>query len=62
MRRYDVAVDDLLVIYDDLDLPPGKLRLRKGGGSGGHKGLKSIISALGSQDFCRIKVGIGRPV
>ena len=62
MRRYDIAVDDLLVIYDDLDLPPGKLRLRHGGSSGGHKGLKSIISALGSQDFCRIKVGIGRPV
>lgn len=61
MRRYDIAVDDLLVIYDDLDLPPGKLRLRQGGSAGGHKGLKSIISALGSQDFPRIKVGIGRP-
>ena len=61
MRRYDIAVDDLLVIYDDLDLPPGKLRLRQGGSSGGHKGIDSIISALGSQDFCRIKVGIGRP-
>ena len=61
MRRYDIAVDDLLVIYDDLDLPPGKLRLRQGGSSGGHKGMDSIISALGSQDFPRIKVGIGRP-
>ena len=61
MRRYDIAVDDLLVIYDDLDLPLGKLRLRQGGSPGGHKGIKSIISALGSQDFCRIKVGIGRP-
>ena len=62
MRKHKIPVNDLIVIYDDLDLPPGKLRLRHGGSSGGHKGLKSIISALGSQDFCRIKVGIGRPV
>ena len=61
MRKYKIPVNDLLVIYDDLDLPPGKLRLRQGGSPGGHKGIKSIISALGSQDFCRIKVGIGRP-
>ena len=61
MRKYKIPVNDFLVIYDDLDLPLGKLRLRHGGGSGGHKGIKSITSALGSQDFCRIKVGIGRP-
>ena len=61
MRRYSIAIDGLLVIYDDLDLPPGKLRVRQGGSSGGHKGIDSIISALGSQDFPRIKVGIGRP-
>jgi len=61
MRRYGIAIDDLLVIHDDLDLPPGKLRVRQGGSSGGHKGIDSIISALGSQDFPRIKVGIGRP-
>jgi len=61
MRKYKIPVDELLVIYDDLDLPLGKLRLRYGGSSGGHKGIKSITSALGSQDFCRIKVGIGRP-
>jgi len=61
IRRYDIAIDDLLVICDDLDLPLGKLRLRQGGSSGGHKGTDSIISALRSQDFCRIKVGIGRP-
>ena len=61
MRRYDIAADDLLVICDDLDLPPGKLRLRQGGSSGGHKGIDSIISALGSQDFHRIRIGIGRP-
>ena len=62
MRRYDIAIDDLLVVYDDLNLPPGKLRLRQGGSSGGHKGIDSIISALGSQDFHRIRIGIGRPV
>jgi len=62
MRKHKIPVNDLIVIYDDLDLPPGKLRLRPGGSAGGHKGLESIISALGSQDFCRIKVGIGRPV
>jgi len=60
MRRYGIAVDDLLVIHDDLDLPPGKLRVRQGGSSGGHRGIDSILSALGSQDFPRIKVGIGR--
>jgi PTH1 family peptidyl-tRNA hydrolase len=50
------------VIYDDLDLPIGKLRLRPDGSAGGHKGIGSIITALGSEDFARIKVGIGRPV
>ncbi|HIE17279.1 MAG TPA: aminoacyl-tRNA hydrolase [Dehalococcoidia bacterium] len=62
MRSYGIPVGDLIVIYDDLDLPPGKLRLRVGGSAGGHKGVSSIISALGSKDFCRIKIGIGRPV
>ena len=61
MHRHNIPVSDLVVICDDLDLPPGKLRLRHGGSSGGHKGMDSIISALGSQDFPRIKVGIGRP-
>jgi PTH1 family peptidyl-tRNA hydrolase len=61
MRKYSIPVNDLIVIYDDLDLPLGKLRLRPGGSAGGHKGINSIISALGSEDFPRIKVGIGRP-
>lgn len=61
MRKYKIPVNNLIVIYDDLDLPLGKLRLRPGGSAGGHKGINSIISALGSDDFCRIKVGIGRP-
>jgi PTH1 family peptidyl-tRNA hydrolase len=61
MRKHKIPVNDLIVIYDDLDLPLGKLRLRPGGSAGGHKGINSIISALGSEDFPRIKVGIGRP-
>ena len=61
VHKHDIPLSDLLVIYDDLDLPLGKIRLRQGGGSGGHKGMNSIISALGSEDFPRIRVGIGRP-
>ncbi len=61
MRKHKIPVNDLIVIYDDLDLPLGKLRLRPDGSAGGHKGINSIISALGSEDFPRIKVGIGRP-
>jgi len=61
VNKYDVPLNALLIIYDDLDLPLGKIRLRPGGGSGGHKGMESIISALGSEDFPRIRVGIGRP-
>jgi len=59
--KYNIPSSDLLVIYDDLDLPLGKIRLRQDGSAGGHKGIKSIISALGSEDFPRIRVGIGRP-
>jgi peptidyl-tRNA hydrolase, PTH1 family len=62
VRKYDLTPSDLVVIHDDLDLPLGKLRLRPDGSAGGHKGIKSIISALGSEDFPRIKVGIGRPM
>ena len=61
VRKHDITLSNLLVIYDDLDLPLGKIRLRQSGGSGGHKGMNSIISALGSEDFPRIRVGIGRP-
>jgi PTH1 family peptidyl-tRNA hydrolase len=60
-RRHRVKVEDLLVIVDDLDLPPGRLRLRTGGSHGGHNGLRSIIEALGSDAFPRLRVGIGRP-
>jgi PTH1 family peptidyl-tRNA hydrolase len=61
VRKYNVPSSDLLVIYDDLDLPLGRIRLRHSGSSGGHKGMNSIISALDSEDFPRIRVGIGRP-
>ena len=61
VHKHGIPLSDLLVIYDDLDLPLGKIRLRQGGTSGGHKGMNSIISALGSGDFPRIRVGIGRP-
>ncbi len=61
VKKFNISLDNLLVIHDDLDLPPGKIRLRRGGGSGGHKGVESITNELGSQDFTRIRVGIGRP-
>ena len=61
VRKHKIPLSDLLVIYDDLDLPLGKIRLRQSGSSGGHKGINSIICALGSEDFPRIRVGIGRP-
>ncbi len=62
VKRYNVNLADLLIIHDDLDLPPGKLRIRQGSSDGGHKGAQSIIAALGSQDFVRLRIGIGRPV
>ena len=61
VHRYRVDLDNLLVIHDDLDLPLGRIRIRQGSGAGGHKGVKSIIGELGSQEFLRIRVGIGRP-
>ncbi|MFN2155149.1 MAG: aminoacyl-tRNA hydrolase [Anaerolineae bacterium] len=60
-RYYKVAPGDVLVIYDDLDLPQGTIRLRPGGSSGGHNGIKSIIEHLGTQAFPRVRIGIGRP-
>ena len=61
LRFYKIDPADLLVIYDDLDLPLGTLRLRAAGGSGGHNGMKSLIGALGNGDFARLRVGIDRP-
>jgi PTH1 family peptidyl-tRNA hydrolase len=61
LKRERVPVEQLIVIYDELDLPEGRIRIRQRGGSGGHNGLKSIIAATGSSDFGRVRVGIGRP-
>lgn len=61
MRFYKVALEDLIVIHDDIDLAQGKLRLRMGGSSGGQNGIKSLIEQVGSQEFARVKVGVGRP-
>jgi len=61
MKKFKVGLDNLIVIHDDLDLPLGKIRIRSQGGSGGHKGIESIVNSLGSSDFLRVRVGIGRP-
>jgi len=59
--KLKVSCDDLIVIHDDLDLPIGRIRIRKGGSSGGHRGIQSIINEIGSNEFIRIRIGIGRP-
>ena len=61
VRFYKVPPEHLLVAYDDLDLPLGTVRLRPKGGHGGHKGMRSIIERLGTQEFPRLRLGIGRP-
>ncbi len=61
VRKFSVNPKDLLVIHDDLDLPLAKIRLSSGSGSGGHKGINSIIQELGTREFTRLRVGIGRP-
>ena len=61
LDRYRVRADAVLVILDDLDLPLGKARLREHGGSGGHNGLNSVNAALGTTDYARLRIGIGRP-
>jgi PTH1 family peptidyl-tRNA hydrolase len=60
-RFYKVPVERITVVHDELDLPYGSLRLKRGGGDGGHNGLRSTTSALGSKDYARVRFGIGRP-
>jgi PTH1 family peptidyl-tRNA hydrolase len=60
-RFYKITPDEVLVVHDELDLMPGIARLKKGGSSGGHNGLKDITAALGTQDYWRLRIGIGHP-
>ena len=61
VNYYKIPVQNLVVISDDLDLPPGKARFRDGRGHGGHNGLRSIIDSVGNTQFRRVRIGIGRP-
>ncbi len=61
LRYYKVPLQNLIIIHDDLDIAFGSIRIRPSGGTGGQKGMKSIVSKLGSQDISRIRIGIGRP-
>lgn len=58
---YRILPEDIVVIHDDIDLPLGKVMVKTGGGDGGHRGLRSIIEQLGTKDFVRIRIGVGRP-
>jgi len=61
LREYTLTADDLILVHDDLDLDLGRLRIKQAGGHGGHNGIKSVIDAIGTPQFVRIKIGIGRP-
>ena len=60
LRRFRAGAGELIVVYDDMDLELGRLRIREQGSSGGHNGMKSVIALCGTQDFCRLRIGIGR--
>ncbi|WP_317202090.1 aminoacyl-tRNA hydrolase [Janthinobacterium sp.] len=60
-RFYKIAADEVLVVHDELDLAPGVAKMKKGGSAGGHNGLKDITAALGTQDYWRLRLGIGHP-
>ena len=60
-RFYKINPDDVLVVHDELDIAPGLVKMKKGGSSGGHNGLKDITAALGTQDYWRLRLGIGHP-
>ena len=61
LREYSLTAADLILVHDDLDLDLGRLRIKQTGGHGGHNGVKSVIDAIGTAQFVRIKIGIGRP-
>ena len=58
---FDIPAEAVLVVHDDLDLPPGTVRVKQGGGHGGHNGLRDIFSKLGSREFIRLRIGVGHP-
>ncbi len=60
-KYFDFSPEEILVVHDDLDLPPGTVRVKRGGGHGGHNGLRDIFSKLGSREFVRLRIGIGHP-
>ena len=60
-RFFKILPDEILVVHDELDIPPGEMKLKKGGGNGGHNGLKDIQAQLGAADFWRLRLGIGHP-
>lgn len=60
-RKHGVAADHVIAVHDEIEIPPGELRLKLGGGSAGHNGLKSLTDALRSPDYLRVRVGVGRP-
>lgn len=61
MNFYKIPEENLIVIYDDIDIEPGNIRIRKNGSAGTHKGMISVIQNIGTEDFCRVRVGIGQP-
>jgi len=60
MKKYNIKIEDVLIVCDDIDLAPGRVRIRKNGSAGTHNGLKSVITEIQSQDFLRVRVGIGK--
>ena len=60
LRRFNIPIENLIVIHDDIDMETGKLKIKAGGSSGGHRGMESIIQSTGTPDFTRVKIGVGR--
>lgn len=61
LRQFNLEIDRLVVVHDDLDLDQGRLRIKQNGGHGGHNGIRSILETLGTGQFVRVKIGVGRP-
>ncbi len=61
VKRLSISIERLIVVHDDIDIPLGKVRLKKGSGTAGHRGLESIVQSLGTREFHRVRVGVGRP-